>query len=89
MKKCEECLNRVPVISENGLHYNCGLNEDHAMECISGVKDHNIIANPGWVHTYILCPKCNRATEFELRRCSFCGTKFEKEKLDGPDRKTT
>lgn len=45
MKKCEECLNRVPVISENGTHYNCGLPEDKIMECISGKEDHSFIFN--------------------------------------------
>lgn len=80
MSKCEDCLHHIPVISENGTHYNCSLPEDKAMECISGVEDYSFLYNPGWVHTYILCPKCNRATEFELRQCSFCGTKFEKER---------
>ena len=46
MKKCEKCLNRVPVMSENGLHYNCGLNENHAMECLCKIKDHSLIFDP-------------------------------------------
>lgn len=43
MKKCENCLNRIPVMSENGLHYNCGLSEKKALECITGEKDHSAI----------------------------------------------
>lgn len=45
-KKCEKCLNRVPVMSENGLHYNCGLNEHHTMECLCETKDHSLIFDP-------------------------------------------
>lgn len=46
MKKCEKCLNRVPVMSENGLHYNCGLSENHTMECRCEIKDHSLIFDP-------------------------------------------
>ena len=46
MKKCEKCLNRVPVMSENGLHYNCGLNENHAIECRCEIKDRSLIFDP-------------------------------------------
>lgn len=78
MGKCEDCLRHVPVISENGMHYNCSLPENKATECISEIKDHSFIVNLKWIHTYVLCPKCNMATEFELKQCGFCGTKFEK-----------
>ena len=43
MSKCEKCLNRVPVMSENGLHYNCGLSEKEALECLISEKDHSVI----------------------------------------------
>jgi hypothetical protein len=43
MSKCEKCLNRVPVMSENGLHYNCGLSEKAALECLTKEKDHSVI----------------------------------------------
>lgn len=40
--RCETCLNRYAVISENGLHYNCSLSEKCAMECILRKKEHYI-----------------------------------------------
>jgi len=40
--KCESCLNRYAVISENGLHYNCSLSEKQAIECILRKKEHYI-----------------------------------------------
>ena len=40
--KCETCLNRYAVISENGLHYNCSLSEKQAVECILRKKEHYI-----------------------------------------------
>lgn len=45
MKNCENCLNRVPVMSENGLHYNCGLSEKQALECLTRSTDPSVILN--------------------------------------------
>lgn len=43
MNKCERCLNRVPVISENGMHYNCSLSEKASLKCLINQKDHSVI----------------------------------------------
>lgn len=40
--RCEKCLNRVSVISENGIHYNCSLSEKKAVDCICHRKDYYI-----------------------------------------------
>ena len=32
--KCETCLNSRPIISENGIHYNCTFSEKRAIKCI-------------------------------------------------------
>lgn len=42
MGKCETCINRYAVISENGMHYNCSLSERNFRECIFGKKEHYI-----------------------------------------------
>ena len=42
-EKCSRCLNRVPVVSENGLHYNCLLKNKKRIECKLGIKDHSLI----------------------------------------------
>lgn len=39
--KCDTCLNYCrAVISENGLHFICGLSDRAANNCIMGKKDH-------------------------------------------------
>ena len=43
MGRCEKCLNHIPVISENGMHYNCGLSEREALECLTKAKDHSAV----------------------------------------------
>ena len=43
--KCSTCLHRVPVISENGIHYNCALSEKEALECLVKQKD-SYVASP-------------------------------------------
>ena len=40
--KCDTCLNRYAVISENGLHYNCSLSEKTAINCLVGKKDNYV-----------------------------------------------
>ena len=42
MSRCDTCLERHCVVSENGFHYNCSLKEKDAMECITGEVDHYI-----------------------------------------------
>lgn len=46
MGRCEKCLNHIPVISENGMHYNCGLSEREALECLTKEKDHSAVLQP-------------------------------------------
>lgn len=44
--KCDTCLHHCrPVISENGLHFICGLSDRKAGNCIMGKKDH-YVENP-------------------------------------------
>lgn len=43
MSRCEYCLHRIPVMSENGLHYNCALSEKEALECLIKEKDHSVV----------------------------------------------
>ena len=43
MDKCSRCLMRRPVISENGMHYNCTLSEKKWLECVHGIKDHSVV----------------------------------------------
>ena len=38
MKKCEECLHSILIISENGCHFVCCLSQKKAMDCIMGKK---------------------------------------------------
>lgn len=39
--KCDRCLNCcVPVMSENGMHYNCCLHPIAVRNCLLGKKDH-------------------------------------------------
>ena len=38
--RCDKCFNGVPVVSENGIHYNCCLNEKELLDCMIGRKDH-------------------------------------------------
>lgn len=45
MAKCYKCLESRPVISENGMHYNCCLKEDECLECLLGKVDH-YVENP-------------------------------------------
>lgn len=42
-EKCSRCLNRVPVMSENGLHYNCSLSYKKWSECAFGIKNYSLI----------------------------------------------
>ena len=35
---CSTCVHRRPIISENGLHYVCGLSWQTARSCITGRK---------------------------------------------------
>ena len=42
-EKCSRCLKRVPVVSENGIHYNCSLSNKKWNECVHGIKDHSLI----------------------------------------------
>lgn len=37
--KCNTCLYRHAVISENGMHYNCSLPEKSAMKCLTGKEE--------------------------------------------------
>ena len=32
-EKCPECVYALPVMSENGLHYNCTLPEKYSIKC--------------------------------------------------------
>ena len=41
MDKCSRCLLSRPVISENGMHYNCSLSDKAWFECAHGIKDHS------------------------------------------------
>lgn len=43
--RCNTCLNGVPVVSENGIHYNCALTEKDALYCLTGQEDH-YVRNP-------------------------------------------
>lgn len=43
--KCDNCLNGIAVVSENGIHYNCALSEKKALHCFTG-QDDNYIRNP-------------------------------------------
>ena len=43
--KCNTCFNGIPVISENGMHYNCALSEKKALYCLTGQED-SYIRNP-------------------------------------------
>lgn len=43
--KCDNCLNGVPVVSENGIHYNCSLSERKALYCLTSQED-SYIRNP-------------------------------------------
>lgn len=36
---CSTCVHRRPIISENGMHYVCGLSWQAARNCITGTKD--------------------------------------------------
>ncbi len=36
---CSTCVHRRPIISENGMHYVCGLSWQSASNCIKGNKD--------------------------------------------------
>lgn len=39
--RCDRCLNCcVPVMSENGMHYNCCLHPIAERNCLLGKKDH-------------------------------------------------
>lgn len=38
--KCDTCKNARSIISENGLHYICGLTNHKAMNCIRGERDY-------------------------------------------------
>ncbi len=38
VRKCSRCRNRRLIVSENGLHYVCGLSWQNARRCISGGK---------------------------------------------------
>ena len=42
MDKCEKCLNRRMIVSENGYHFICSLSDIAARNCILGKKDHFI-----------------------------------------------
>ena len=37
--KCDRCLNRRLIVSENGFHYVCALSDKAAMLCITGRVD--------------------------------------------------
>ena len=37
--KCDTCLNSRPIVSENGIHFNCCLSSKAAMKCMTGEKD--------------------------------------------------
>jgi hypothetical protein len=43
--RCETCLHAVPVISENGIHYNCALSEKDALYCLTRQED-KYVRNP-------------------------------------------
>lgn len=41
--KCDTCLHHCrSVVSENGLHFICGLSARAASNCITGKKDHYV-----------------------------------------------
>ena len=52
MDKCEKCLNRRMIVSENGYHFICSLSNIAAMNCILDKKDH-FIPQPIWATTKI------------------------------------
>ena len=43
--KCDNCLNAIKIISENGLHSVCSLSDKVAMNCLAGKKDQRIIVH--------------------------------------------
>ena len=45
--KCDRCLNSRPVISENGLHYNCTLPTKQAVLCMAGMNDKSVLLMEG------------------------------------------
>ena len=38
-RRCDVCLNSRAVVSENGVHFVCGLTEKKNLDCLMGVKD--------------------------------------------------
>ena len=42
IKKCENCLNSRPIVSENGIHYLCSYSVKTAARCLMGKKDRYI-----------------------------------------------
>ena len=40
MGRCGKCFNGFPVMSENGVHYNCCLNDKDSLNCLIGKEDH-------------------------------------------------
>lgn len=43
--KCEKCINKRPVLSENGLHYCCSLPDRQAVLCRIGAKNFFVSVN--------------------------------------------
>ena len=39
LKRCENCANSRPIVTETGIHAACCLREGDAFECMIGVKD--------------------------------------------------
>ena len=45
MSKCDNCINSRVIISENGTHSICCLNDKKAVNCMLGKKDSQIKVN--------------------------------------------
>ena len=43
--KCNDCLNVISIISENGLHPICSLSDKNAIDCIMEKKDYKVTIN--------------------------------------------
>ena len=44
-EKCSDCILSVPVLSENGWHYNCLLSGVKAIQCRTNFEDYKIVSD--------------------------------------------
>ena len=38
-RRCDVCLNSRAIVSEEDIHFVCGLSQKKALDCLMGVKD--------------------------------------------------